>query len=367
MKSKLIYLIPFAVLIPLLSVIIVSQKTQEVIPVSTKSDYSQNQPNKFIPSPTPKLQPEYIPDQPTIEKIFSPDHSWTATLSAAKKVTLVATGDIIPARTVNYQATVRNNFKWPFENTALLLKSADITLINLESPLIPNCPLTNSGMVFCGSQKHIEGLNLAGVDIANLANNHTGNYGTDGVNKTKDLLLNSNILVTGLSNVAEKTIKGVRFAFLGFNALEDLDEAEISQQIAQAKSRTDILIVSFHWGAEYRDLPDAKQIKIAHLAVDSGADLIVGNHPHWIQPVEIYNKKFIAYAHGNFVFDQMWSEKTKEGVVGIYTFFGNKLVDIQYIPIVIKDYGQPYFPNVQEGQKIIDGMKAVSEKLSTDH
>ena len=98
-----------------------------------------------------------------------------------QKWTLVATGDVIPARSVNYQMTVRNDFSWSIAGIADLLKSGDITLINLESPLIPDCPLTNEGMVFCGDQKFIESLTLAGVDVANLANNHSLNQGFEGL------------------------------------------------------------------------------------------------------------------------------------------------------------------------------------------
>jgi len=85
------------------------------------------------------------------------------------------------------------------------------------------------------------------------------------------------------------------------------------------------------------------------VAADKTADLVIGNHPHWAQGVELYKGKFIAYAHGNFVFDQMWSLQTREGVVGTYTFYGKKLIAVRYRPVLIENYAQPHFlPAAQE-------------------
>ena len=96
----------------------------------------------------------------------------------------MVTGDVIPARAVNYQATMRNDFLWPYRNIAETVANADITFINLETPLIKNCPITQEGMVFCGSDKHVEGLKLMGVDVASIANNHAGNHGVRGLGET---------------------------------------------------------------------------------------------------------------------------------------------------------------------------------------
>ena len=265
------------------------------------------------------------------------------------KITLIATGDIIPARSVNYQTVSRKNFNWPYEKTYQVLKDADITFANLESPLVKNCPLTQEGMVFCGDERNIEGLKFAGIDVVNLANNHAGNYGKDGVENTVKLLNQADILATGIIGPVFKEIKGIKFAFLGYNDIEkrsflsSAEENKISQEINEAKKQADVAVVAFHWGVEYQSQPSLRQIQLAHLAIDFGADLIIGNHPHWVQSTEYYKDKFIMYAHGNFVFDQMWSQKTREGVVGKYTFAGKKLENVEFIPIVINFYGQPDF------------------------
>jgi poly-gamma-glutamate synthesis protein (capsule biosynthesis protein) len=123
------------------------------------------------------------------------------------------------------------------------------------------------------------------------------------------------------------------------------------------------VVVTFHWGTEYTSQPSAQTIAIAHDAIDTGADLIIGNHPHWIQPVEIYKGKVITYAHGNFVFDQMWSMETRHGVVGKYTFYNNKIVDVQFIPVQIDNYGQPYVLDGTAKESILTNMYAQAQKL----
>ena len=123
------------------------------------------------------------------------------------------------------------------------------------------------------------------------------------------------------------------------------DVERIKKEVADAKSNSGVVVVGFHWGVEYTTSITARQKELAYAAIDSGADLILGNHPHWIQPSEVYNGKYIMYAHGNTIFDQMWSEKTKTGVIGKYIFSGMRLQNVEFIPTYIQDYGQPTLVN----------------------
>ena len=315
-------------------------------------------------------KPSYIEKIPEIDQIFSPGHNQISSFPKEKLRTIIATGDIIPARSVNFQANIRKDFKWPYLETAQILKSADITFINLETPLFPNCPLTNEGMIFCGDAGNLEGLKYSGVDIASLANNHAGNFGKEGVQKTYDLLVKNRVLVTGVNGPVVMDIRGLKFAFLGYNditkpqpGISNADEEKIKSEILKAKKIADVVIVAFHWGVEYQDQPDERQKYLARFAIDAGADLIIGNHPHWIQPVEVYKNKLITYAHGNFIFDQEWSLKTKQGVVGKYTFYDKTLIDAEFFPIQIEDFGQPHFLEGEEKIKILEAMKVQSQNL----
>ncbi|PIR08116.1 hypothetical protein COV53_04635 [Candidatus Gottesmanbacteria bacterium CG11_big_fil_rev_8_21_14_0_20_37_11] len=308
----------------------------------------------------------------TLNQIFTSSHEWTATLSAEKSSIIIATGDVIPARSVNFMSWKNRNFMWPFEKISDTLKNADITLINLESPLIDNCPLTNSGMIFCGDKKHIEGLVFSGVDVANLANNHMTNQGYEGIISTRDLLNSRGIETIGLNNIAVKKIRDIRFAFLAYEDVEKTnvsislaEDDKLSEEIKRSKTISDVVIVSFHWGIEYTTQPSERQRHLAHLAIDEGADFVIGNHPHWIQPVEIYKNKLITYAHGNLVFDQMWSEKTKLGIVGKYIFYEDKLIDVEFLPLKIINFGQPYFLEGEEKNKIIEDLNKESLILNS--
>lgn len=312
-------------------------------------------------SPTPTLtKPTFIPI--TLDSIFT-EPTNISHFDKNNLVTIAVTGDFIPARSVNYQTTKYGNFVWTVEGITNYFTKADIVFVNLETPLFTNCPITNEGFVFCGDVKHTKALKAINTTIVNLSNNHLSNYGEQGYTKTKEILQNNNIQTTGdRLTIIEK--KGVKFAFLGYNDigytpnyLSKADLDKIKQDILQAKSSADVIIVQFHFGTEYADFPDTQQVTIAQNAIDFGADLVIGNHPHSIQPVEIYKDKVIMYAHGNFVFDQMWSEQTKQGVVGFYTFYKKNLVKVNFKPIYITEYGKAGIPNMEQSLQIINKLK----------
>jgi len=275
--------------------------------------------------------------------------------------TLVATGDVIPARSVNYKTILYEDFIWSWKYIAPILQSGDITVINLEAPLLSNCPITNVGFTFCGDKRHIEGLEYAGVDVATLANNHIGNYFTYGIQETTQLLRSHGIDVAGIDEEPPiRVIDGVRVGFLAYNDIgakeEGVSLADMSvmeKEIKQLKNKADVVVVSMSWGEEYTATPSARQTELAHYIIDSGADLVLGNHPHWIQPSEVYNGKYIMYAHGNTIFDQMWSEETKIGVIGKYTFSGMRLINAEFIPTYIQDYGQPKILTGEAKEKVL--------------
>ena len=288
--------------------------------------------------------------------------------------TLLVTGDVIPARGVNYFATVRHDFLWPFRPTAAYTRDADITYINLETPLFAGCPVDpNSGFTFCGDARFVDGLTYMGAKVVNLANNHTSNYGAQGINLTTQLLQSHGMEVSGLGPVAVVDVRGIKFGFIGFNGVgRAIDKAALKAGIAFARQQADIVVVQFHWGKEYerQPIPDPHvptpddPVEIGHDAIDWGADIVIGNHPHWYQGVEVYKGKLITYAHGNFVFDQMWSEETREGVIGTYTFNGTQLVAATWKAYRIYDYGQPVFMSPQDNETAVQTMEAASDQLA---
>ena len=288
--------------------------------------------------------------------------------------TLIATGDVIPARNVDSRIRARgNDFLYPVAETAEVLRAADLTLINLEAPLIEDCPPhPGRGFRFCGQAGFVEALVHAGVDVAGLENNHIGNFGPDGVAATAALLQDHGIDYADRGTLAVRDVRGLRFGFLAFNGVgEPIDRAGMVAMIEQATEEADVVVVSCHWGREYSAVPQAAPglapddpVEIAHLAIDAGADLVIGNHPHWVQAVELYEGKLIAYAHGNFVFDQAWSLPTRQGVVGHYTFYDDQLVGVEYLPVLIEDGAQPRFLEGDDAQAVLDRMYEASRDLA---
>jgi poly-gamma-glutamate synthesis protein (capsule biosynthesis protein) len=136
------------------------------------------------------------------------------------------------------------------------------------------------------------------------------------------------------------------------------------------RKKSDIVIVSFHWGTEYTDTITERQKYLAHVAIDSGADLILGNHPHWIQPVEVYKNKLIVYSHGSLIFNQdnfelakKASEQTKIGIMGKYYFADNKIVGVEFIPIKINSHNQPHFMEAKDSREILRKIEEKSYQL----
>jgi len=337
------------------------------------------------------------PPQLSLASIFAPQPVSLAGYDQRKIRTLIATGDVIPARTVNYKMVTSNDFTAPFRPTAAYLRTADMTLINLESPLIgASCRVANdTTMTFCGDPRFVQGLQLAGVDTACTANNHIGNYGNEGIQETWSHLRAAHIGFCGYGSVDHKTIRSLRFAFLAFNCVGNRFDYTLARRQIDAEHRAgNVVIVSVHWGKEYVALPQAAPgvadddpQRVAHWIIDSGADLIIGNHPHHVQGVEWYHHRLITYAHGNFIFDQMFPARecvntsdhnccpgdgnrfcsTREGVVGAYTFYGRQLVRVRYRPVVIYDWWQPRWADPATARIIMQHMQAATQQLSYRH
>lgn len=324
------------------------------------------------PTPTPSLTPT-PPPVLTLDDIFGSRDLDALDLEPDRIRTIIATGDVMPGRYTD--VTIRNrgdDFLYPVEATKDLTASADIAVVNLEAPIIEGCPYHDSGFTFCGRPGFLDAMTAAGIDIATLENNHIGNYGPSGMAETRDLLDAAGLAWADRWIPAIVDVRGVTFGFIAFNGVgESIDRAEMTRQIELLDDEVDVVVAAFHWGAEYVSVPQSAggiapddPIEIAHAAVDAGADLVIGHHPHWVQAVELYNDVVVAYSHGNFIFDQMWSYETRVGVIGKYTFYDEDLVGVEFIPVLIEDFAQPVVMTGDEAQAVLDGMLAASEELS---
>ncbi|TMC05548.1 MAG: CapA family protein [Chloroflexi bacterium] len=331
------------------------------------------------PSPTPTPAPKL-----TLGGLFHP--TAPAPTDPARTWTLLATGDTIPARLVNIQATQRGDFLWPFRPTADYVKNADVTFINLETPLLAGCPARTTGLVFCGDPRFVDGLTAIGTKVANLANNHV--YAGPDTQRTADLLQQHGIpSVSNLGPPVILNVKGLKVAFVGCNAVTGgppVDRAALQANIQNARQQADVVIVQFHWGKEYERQPlvapgiaPDDPIELGHLAVDSGADLVIGNHPHWVQGVEVYKNHLITYAHGNYVFDQVncypsigadyrtyCSDDTRTSVVGTYTFDGAHLAGVTWKPTYADTNLQTQWADPTRAAQVLQTMEDASVTLA---
>ncbi len=261
---------------------------------------------------------------------------------------LIFGGDIMLSRTVNSKMEKYQNYNWPLEKISSLFSEADLAIANLESPfLIANdYKVLTGSFSFKANPKSVKTLTLAGFDVLSLANNHILNQGKKGLLDTYQVLNTAGIDYVGPyeHNLVIRESNGINFAFLAYTYEQSKLIANIydsiEDDISLAKQQADVVIVLMHAGTEYTYQPNRSQIEFAHLAIDNGADLVVGTHPHWPQKVETYQGKTIIYSLGNLVFDQMWSKETGIGLVAKVYFNEKELTNIEYIPIVIKDYGQ---------------------------
>ena len=269
---------------------------------------------------------------------------WNLNEKDSDPVVLVAVGDVMLGRSVNGKMVVKNDWTYPFLEVGSMLREADVTFGNLESPFGESCSVVSGGMVFCADQRSVAGLVWSGFDVMSLENNHNTNQGRLGLELSEKLLEEKKILgvVEGEIEVVEQ--EGLK---LGFLAVDDVsrrvDEGALVKLIEDAEKVVDVVVVSVHWGWEYRAIANERQVRLGRKMVDSGADLVLGHHPHWVQNVENYGGGVIVYSLGNFVFDQMWSEETRRGVVGRFELSEEGVGDYRFEKVRIYEYSQPRF------------------------
>lgn len=261
------------------------------------------------------------------------------------KTEIIVTGDIMLGRTVMTTSQDKGDPHYPFTEVADRLREADIVFINLENPVVDDCPRHYDGFIFCADPEMVKGLTYAGVDIVSLANNHTLNYGNDGLEQTKNFLTKAGIDYVGAENLVIKETNGTMYGFLGFEFLTDSPEEIKYKLVSESDSKVDVLIVGVHWGNEYKDIANDHQRRWGRELVENGADIVVGHHPHWVQDMEYINGKPVYYSLGNFIFDQMWSDETRRGMAIKFTFENGKVIENKEMPVFMEEWAKPKWTN----------------------
>lgn len=247
-----------------------------------------------------------------------------------KQTKIVFTGDVMLDRYYRL-LTAKNGVDWIMEKSKNIFDNQDLAVANLEGPITDKKSVSagtdwsnSSVLTFTfDPQKATEFLKNNKINLVNIGNNHILNFGREGLAQTENILEKNNIGYFGDpdnddKNYFSQEINGQKFAFINYNQFSGRSAEKTAEQIKKLKTENNFVIVYAHWGEEYQLKESEAQRQKAHLFVDSGADMIIGSHPHVVEPLEIYKNKAIFYSLGNLVFDQFFSEDTKTGLaVGV--------------------------------------------------
>ncbi len=272
--------------------------------------------------------------------------------SAPRERTLMFVGDVMLSRGVGSRMRGLDDWEYPFEKAAEILRTADLTFGNLE------CPISDQGRdlrhlySFRADPRALQGLEGAGFDVVSQANNHTYDWGPKALLDSLQRLRAAGIRTVGAGrNDLEAhyplivDLEGLRVGFLAYVEISPkeavagvdrpgvawLDSERVLADIRFARPLVDVLVVCPHWGVEYSPEPRPDQVKLAQQIIDAGGDLIVGSHPHVVQPLDQYRGRWIAYSLGNFVFDQERAE-TRRGLILKVTVRDKRIANLTMIP-----------------------------------
>ena len=190
-------------------------------------------------------------------------------------------------------------------NVKSIFYKDDLTIANFEGTLTESTEREDKQFAFKAPASYANILTAGSVEAVNTANNHSHDYGEESFNDTLKALDTANILHFGYDETAVTEVKGVKVGLVGIYELNDHlgREEQLKQNIAKVKQDgAQLIVVIFHWGNEKEEVPDENQKTLGHLAIDEGADLVCGHHPHVLQGIEEYKGKNIVYSLGNFCF-----------------------------------------------------------------
>lgn len=315
-----------------------------------------------------KLPPDVLQPVPQSQAVVE-----SYRLLRDRVLTIAAVGDLMLGGSAeSYLETL--GYDYPFIPTRHLLAAADITIGNLETAL------TRRGEMLIEKKyrfrnpgdKVAPALKSAGFDIVSLANNHTLDYGYEGLRDSFSALEQAGIAHHGAGlNLTEArrpalfTLEnGLKVGFLAYSNTYPEEfwatasrpgtafghEQHVRADVSKLKKAVDTVVVSFHWGREGETDLQPYQIALAHAAIDSGADLVLGHHPHIVQAVEEYRGGLILYSLGNFVFGS-FSNRVQYSVIANIHFNNGRYDRLEMIPVNVNNFQVYFQPQILAGRQ----------------
>lgn len=310
--------------------------------------------------------------------------------ASAAPLRVVAVGDIMLDGTAR-PVLSENGYDYPFVRVKPLLAGAAVVFGNLEGPLTDRgTPEQNKTYIFrTPPAPASRALRNAGFNVVSLANNHTMDFGPDGLAQTIEALDSAGVAHAGAgSNLAEARrpvlieAAGKRIAILAYsvtlpeNYYAEADkpgtafahETQVRADIAAARRQADIVLVSFHWGQEHKTVLRDYQIQLGHAAIDAGAAAVIGHHPHILQGVERYRDGVILYSLGNFTFGS-YSKDAQVSAVAELEFDDNRVRTLRLTPINVNNFEVEFQPVPLDGDaanRVVDPLIELSALQHTE-
>ena len=249
----------------------------------------------------PPTEATTVPTEPTTEPVETEPQPETFLLTFVGDCTLGSTNENYGVKH-SFIDTIGENYDYPFASVKQYFEADDFTFANLECVISDERMYSSAQFSFRGPTAYTQILTGASVEAVTLANNHTGDFGEKGLTHTKEALDGAGITWVEKNGSAMFTTEsGLTIGMYGVNFV--LDEKDMEKQIkSMRKQGAEIIIVAFHWGSEGVYRPNSGQVNYAHAAIDAGADIVYGSHPHVLQKVENYGDGIIYYSLGNFSF-----------------------------------------------------------------
>lgn len=246
-------------------------------------------------------------------------------------ITVSMVGDCTLGTDINFDQSssfdavyqMKNDPGYFFQKVKDIFTTDDLTIANMEGTLTTSNDRQEKTFAFKGDPSYTEILTQGGVEATNLANNHSHDYGDQSYEDTIQYLEAAGITTFGYDRTAVMDVKGIKVGLIGIYELKDGlgRQQQVIDTIQEVKDQgAQVIIVSFHWGTEKSNIPDDTQKTLAHLAIDQGADLVVGHHPHVLQGIEKYQGKNIVYSLGNFCFGGNKNPSDKDTMIFQQTF-----------------------------------------------
>ena len=260
--------------------------------------------NTYI-TPPEEAEDVVMLDEPSI---YEPDGSVLITITATGDFTIG--GDTRKSADIFGDELKRQDgdINFTMRNMREILMADDLTIVNFEGTLtdttyVPSSKRDNQ-FLFSAPPSYVSMLSQNGIEAVSLENNHVMDHGEDAYQETINTLVYEGIVYSNSTHMGVYEVKGVEIAMLSYLCIDRYEQLwdKVPADIAAAKAQYPIVIVSFHWGNELDYSPTNNQIKMGRLAVDAGADLVLGHHSHRLNPIEQYKGVYICYSLGNFCF-----------------------------------------------------------------